>query len=82
MFDVVLKNTRIVDGTGAPAVKGDLGIRCGRIAALGPRITEGAGRIIDVDGETAAPGFIDIHRHADAAVFRPGAKRCWVSLPR
>jgi N-acyl-D-aspartate/D-glutamate deacylase len=71
MFDVVLRNGRIVDGTGAPAVTGDLGIRGGRIAALGPRITGSAGRIIDLEGELVAPGFIDIHRHADAAVFRP-----------
>jgi N-acyl-D-aspartate/D-glutamate deacylase len=71
MFDVVLKNGRIVDGTGAPAVTGDLGIRGGRIAALGPRVTGRAGRTIELEGELVAPGFIDIHRHADAAVFRP-----------
>jgi N-acyl-D-aspartate/D-glutamate deacylase len=72
MFDVLLKNGLMVDGTGTPALKGDLGISGGRIAALEPRITGNARRIIDLDGELVAPGFIDIHRHADAAVFRPG----------
>jgi N-acyl-D-aspartate/D-glutamate deacylase len=72
MFDVLLKNVHIVDGTGAPPRRGDLGIKGGRIAALGPRITGNAGRVIELNGELAAPGFIDIHRHADAAVFRPG----------
>ncbi|MDR2185676.1 MAG: amidohydrolase family protein [Treponema sp.] len=72
MFDLLLKNGRIVDGTGTPAFKGDLGISGGRIAALEPRITGDAGRIIELDGEMVAPGFVDIHRHADAAVFRPG----------
>jgi N-acyl-D-aspartate/D-glutamate deacylase len=72
MFDLLLKNGLIVDGTGSPARKGDLGISGGRIAALEPRISGSAERIIELDGELAAPGFIDIHRHADAAVFRPG----------
>ncbi|MDR3193134.1 MAG: amidohydrolase family protein [Treponema sp.] len=72
MFDVLLKNGRIVDGTGAPALQGDLGIKDGRVAALESRITGNAGRVIELRGELVAPGFIDIHRHADAAVFRPG----------
>jgi N-acyl-D-aspartate/D-glutamate deacylase len=72
MFDVLLKNGRIVDGAGKPAMPGDLGIRGGRIAAVEGRIDGKAERIIELGGELVAPGFLDIHRHADAAVFRPG----------
>jgi N-acyl-D-aspartate/D-glutamate deacylase len=72
MFDVLLKNGRIVDGAGGPAAPGDLGISGGRIAALGGPVEGKAERVIELDGELVAPGFLDIHRHADAAVFRPG----------
>ena len=58
----------LVDGTGRPAVAGDLGIRGGRIAALG-EVQGDAAETLDVDGQVVAPGFVDIHTHYDAQVF-------------
>ena len=70
MFDYILKNGSILDGTGAAAVSADIGIRNGKIAAVGQLPDEG--NTIALGGKTVAPGFIDIHRHGDAAAFRPG----------
>jgi N-acyl-D-aspartate/D-glutamate deacylase len=72
MFDLLLKNAFIIDGSGSPGFAGDLGVKDGLIEALAPRLEGSALRTIDLRGRTAAPGFLDIHRHADAAVFRPG----------
>ena len=63
-FDLVIRNARLVDGTGAPATTGDLAIRGDRVAAIG-RVT-GRGRVeIDAAGRVAAPGFIDVHTHSE-----------------
>ena len=70
MFDLLIQNGRIVDGTGAAAYEGDVGILDGKIAAVGKGLPGGA-RVIDAAGRAVTPGFIDIHRHADYAVFRP-----------
>lgn len=71
-FDRIIKNGRILDGSGAEAYSADLGIRGGSIAALGDLSSASAGEIIDAAGKIVAPGFIDAHRHADAAIFRDG----------
>src|SRR5258705_912759 len=71
-FDLVLRNASIVDGTGAPAFRGDVGIRGDRIAAVGEIETRGA-RELDARGLTLAPGFIDIHTHYDPQI-------CWDRL--
>jgi len=65
-FDIVIKNGRIIDGSGAPAFTADMGIAGGRIAAYGNLTGADAGRVIDAAGYTVTPGFIDILRHADA----------------
>ena len=68
MFDVLIRNGSVVDGTGAPARAADVGIRDGRIVSLA-RSTERARQTIDADGLTLVPGFVDLHAHYDAQVF-------------
>lgn len=68
MLDLLIKNGRIIDGTGAPAVTGDVGIRDGRIAAVG-EVGESAREALDADGCAVTPGFVDVHTHYDAQVF-------------
>lgn len=64
MLDLVLKNGRIVDGTGNPWYRGDVGIRGGEIAAVG-RVTAKAHAEMDLGGKVISPGFIDAHCHSD-----------------
>ena len=68
MLDLVLRNGDIIDGTGTPRVRADLGIRNGRIAAIG-KITEPARQEIDITGKVVTPGFIDVHTHMDAQLL-------------
>jgi N-acyl-D-amino-acid deacylase len=63
----VLKGGRVVDGTGSPARGADVGIRGGRIAAIGPDLT--APEVIDCAGHVVSPGFIDTHSHSDVKVL-------------
>jgi dihydroorotase/N-acyl-D-amino-acid deacylase len=69
-YDLVLRNARIVDGTGSPWYRGDLAIRGDAIARIAPSITEPAARVIDVGGLVVAPGFIDLHTHAIRGIFQ------------
>lgn len=68
-YDLIIRNTRIVDGTGGPWYRGELGIRGDTIVQLAPRVEGNAGRIIDAGGQVVAPGFIDIHTHARRGIF-------------
>jgi N-acyl-D-amino-acid deacylase len=67
-FDLLIRGGTLVDGTGAPARRGDVAVRGGRIAALGD-ISADAGRVVEADGAVVAPGFVDIHTHYDVQVF-------------
>ncbi len=69
-YDLVLRNARIVDGTGSPWYRGDLAIRGDTIVRIAPVITETAARVIDVGGLVVAPGFIDLHTHAIRGIFQ------------
>ena len=69
-YDLLLRHARIVDGTGSPWYRADLGIRGDTIARIAPSIDEPATRTIDVAGHVLAPGFIDIHTHAARGIFQ------------
>lgn len=74
VYDLLLKNLKIIDGTGAPATFGDIGIIGDTVAAVG-KVQGTAQKVFDCTGLTAAPGFIDIHTHADINIMhKPMAK--------
>src|SRR5262245_27471985 len=68
-YDLLLKNGRIVDGTGSPWFRGDVAIRGDTIVLIAPHIDSNAARTVDVAGNVIAPGFIDIHTHASRGIF-------------
>jgi len=67
VLDTVIRGGTIVDGTGADAFTGDVGIRDGRIVAVG-RVEESAREELDADGALVTPGFLDLHTHYDGQV--------------
>src|SRR6266404_4408985 len=66
-YDLLIKNGLIVDGSGMPAFRGDVGIKNGKIVEIG-KLSGAAGQTIDAEGRAVAPGFIDNHCHYDAQV--------------
>jgi N-acyl-D-aspartate/D-glutamate deacylase len=72
MLDILIQHGLIIDGSGITGFVGDVGIKNGRIAVINPPHPTPAARVINAEGLIVTPGFIDVHRHADAAVFRPG----------
>jgi N-acyl-D-amino-acid deacylase len=67
-YDLLLKNGRVVDGSGGPSFAGDVGVVDGRIVEMG-KLGDSAKRVIDVQGQVISPGFIDNHCHFDAQVL-------------
>jgi N-acyl-D-aspartate/D-glutamate deacylase len=67
-YDLVIKNGMVIDGSGLPRYRADVGVRKGQIAAIG-RIRESAREVLDAEGHVVAPGFVDGHTHMDAQVF-------------
>lgn len=74
MFDVIVRNGRIVDGSGEPGFIGDVAVKDGRIAAVG-RVEGEAREIVEAAGRVVAPGFIDPHTHFDVQLLWDGAAR-------
>ena len=68
MFDLIIRNGWIVDGTGAEAFCGSVAVSQGRIAAVG-QVENEAVRVFDASGQVVAPGFIDIHSHTDTGLL-------------
>ena len=66
-YDLLIRNGRIVDGSGMPAFRGDVGVKDGKIVEIG-KINGAAARTVDADGLAVSPGFIDNHCHYDAQV--------------
>lgn len=69
MFDLIIRNGRVIDGTGAPWVRGDIGIKGERIAAFGNLDEAQAAEVLDVGGNIVGPGIVDIHSHSDPAII-------------
>jgi N-acyl-D-amino-acid deacylase len=68
-FDLVLTNGHIIDGTGSPWYSGDLGIREGKIAAIGNLVNAPRKRTIDVQGQVVAPGFVDMLGQSEMTIL-------------
>ncbi len=69
MYDLIIKNGNILDGTGSPRYIADIAVKDGKIARIGKDI-EGGAEMIDATGLTVTPGFIDSHSHSDNAVMK------------
>jgi N-acyl-D-amino-acid deacylase len=73
-FDLLIVRGTVVDGSGAPGRRADVGIRGGRIAAIGAIDRARAEAVLDASGLVVAPGFIDVHTHADGLADQPRAE--------
>ena len=69
MFDLLIRNAQVLDGTGAPAYLADVAVKDGKIAAVG-KLSGEAAETVDAAGLTLAPGFIAVHGPSD--FFMPG----------
>src|SRR4051812_2768294 len=70
-YDILIRNGKIMDGSGNPWFYGDVALKGDRIAAIG-HISQDVATIIDATGLIVAPGFIDMHSHSDWVLFEDG----------
>ncbi|MBP1605539.1 MAG: dihydroorotase, partial [Acidobacteria bacterium] len=68
-FDLLIRNARIIDGTGAPWFRADVAVRGDTIVAVGRELAGEARQIVDARGQVVSPGFIDLHTHARRGLF-------------
>ena len=69
MFDILIRNALIIDGTGKAGYPGELAIADGKIAAIGEKVAGEAKQVVDAQGHVVCPGFIDAHGHSDFTLF-------------
>lgn len=69
MYDLIIKNGSVIDGTGSPAYHSDVAISNGKIVKVARNITDSSKEYIDAEGLTVTPGFIDSHSHSDSAML-------------
>lgn len=72
-YDLVIRNGRVLDGTGAPAIAADIAVKAGRIVAIG-KVQEHGRTEIDAHGLIVAPGFVDVHTHTEDVTIKPLAE--------
>ena len=69
MYDLIIRGSTVVDGTGAPRYQADVAIKGDKIACIAPHIEEKGAREIDAKGQVVSPGFIDYHSHSDNSIL-------------
>lgn len=67
-YEILIRNARVIDGSGNPWYTADVGVRAGKIAAIGKLEHATANRVVDAGGRVLAPGFIDVHTHVESSV--------------
>src|SRR5215207_5258311 len=73
VYDLILRNGLVIDGTGNPGFHADVAVKAGKIAAIG-RIADSTAQMLDVSGMVVTPGFIDVHTHAEDVDDQPLAE--------
>ena len=69
-FDILIRNARVVDGSGNPWFRADIGVSAGRIAKIGPLTGKTGTKEIDAASRVVTPGFIDVHTHSESGIVR------------